>query len=170
MPGMRARVATLALALNFAATACSTPPPSSTSADDPSDLARPFTFVMSSDAAALDPWNVVDDNSLQVTQQIFEPLVTYDPQTFDVRPNLAVSWQVSSDKKQWTFKLRDGVKFHDGTDFNSDAVVFNFDPRVVLISSTATAIRSRTTTTTTSRCGVGWMAIPSSPRLKHSIS
>jgi len=124
---MRARVATLALALNFAATACSTPPPSSTSADDPSDLARPFTFVMSSDAAALDPWNVVDDNSLQVTQQIFEPLVTYDPQTFDVRPNLAVSWQVSSDKKQWTFKLRDGVKFHDGTDFNSDAVVFNFD-------------------------------------------
>ena len=127
MPGMRARVATLALALNFVATACSAPLPSATSGDDPSDLARPFTFVMSSDAAALDPWNVVDDNSLQVTQQIFEPLVTYDPRTFDVRPNLALSWQVSSDKKQWTFKLRDGVKFHDGTDFNSDAVVFNFD-------------------------------------------
>ena len=82
---------------------------------------------MSGDAAALDPWNVVDDNSLQVTQQIFEPLVTYDPHSFNVRPNLAVSWQASPDKRQWTFKLRDGVKFHDGTDLNSDAVVFNFD-------------------------------------------
>jgi peptide/nickel transport system substrate-binding protein len=82
---------------------------------------------MSGDAAALDPWNVVDDNSLQMTQQIFESLVTYDSQTFSIRPNLAVSWTVSTDKRQWTFKLRDGVKFHDGTDFNSEAVVFNFD-------------------------------------------
>lgn len=88
---------------------------------------RTFTFAMSGDAAALDPWNVVDGNSLQVTQQIFESLVTYDSQTFDIRPNLAVSWTVSPDKKQWTFKLRDGVRFHDGTEFNSEAVVFNFE-------------------------------------------
>ena len=88
---------------------------------------RAFTFATSGDASALDPWNVVDDNSLQVTQQIFEPLLTYDERTFAVRPNLAVSWQVSSDKRQWTLKLRDGVKFHDGTDFDSEAVVFNFE-------------------------------------------
>jgi peptide/nickel transport system substrate-binding protein len=93
----------------------------------PSSSARAFTFAMSGDAAALDPWNVVDDNSLQANEQIFESLVTYDTQSFEIRPSLAVSWQVSADKKQWTFKLRDGVKFHDGTDFNSDAVVFNFD-------------------------------------------
>lgn len=89
--------------------------------------ARVFTFATSGDAAALDPWNVVDDNSLQVTQQIFEPLLTYDERTFTVRPNLALSWQVSPDKKQWTLKLRDGVKFHDGTPFDSEAVVFNFE-------------------------------------------
>jgi len=88
---------------------------------------RTFTFAMSGDASVLDPWNVTDDNSLQVDQQIFEPLVTYDTQNFEIRPNLATSWQVSTDKRQWTFKLRDGVKFHDGTDFNSEAVVFNFD-------------------------------------------
>lgn len=82
---------------------------------------------MSGDPSALDPWNVVDGNSLQVTQQIFESLVTYDDQTFEIRPSLAVSWQVSADKRQWTLKLRDGVKFHDGSDFNSEAVVFNFD-------------------------------------------
>jgi peptide/nickel transport system substrate-binding protein len=127
MPRTRAPGAALALAVTFVVTACAAPVPFATSTDDPGDAARAFTFAMSGDAAALDPWNVVDDNSLQVTQQIFEPLVTYDAQVFDVRPNLAVSWQVSPDKKQWTFKLRDGVKFHDGTDFNSDAVVFNFD-------------------------------------------
>jgi ABC-type transport system substrate-binding protein len=42
-------------------------------------------------------------------------------------PWLATSYQVSSDKKSITFKLRQGVKFHDGTDFNAEAVKFNFD-------------------------------------------
>jgi len=108
-------------------TACSTGTTPVVLTPAPSSSARAFTFASSGDAAALDPWNVVDDNSLQVTQQIFETLVTYDTQSFDIKPALATSWSVSADKKQWTFKLRDGVKFHDGTDFNSDAVVFNFE-------------------------------------------
>ena len=123
--GPRARLAAFALVL-WSVAGC-TSPAAPFSSTDPTSAGRAFTIGMSSDAAVLDPWNVTDDNSLLVTQQIFEPLVTYDLQTFDVRPNLAVSWQVSPDKKQWTFKLREGVKFHDGTDFNSDAVVFNFD-------------------------------------------
>lgn len=86
-----------------------------------------FTFALSGDASVLDPWNVLDGNSLQVTQQIFEPLVEYDERSFEIRPGLAASWQVSPDKRQWTFHLRDGVVFHDGTAFNSEAVVFNFD-------------------------------------------
>src|SRR6185503_4911524 len=86
-----------------------------------------FTYGVSGDAAVLDPWNVTDDNSLEVTQQIFEPLLTYDAASFDVKPNLAVSWTVSNDRRQWTLKLRDGVTFHDGTPFDSDAVVFNFE-------------------------------------------
>jgi peptide/nickel transport system substrate-binding protein len=42
-------------------------------------------------------------------------------------PGLATDWAVADDKITWTFHLRQGVKFHDGTDFNADAVVFNFD-------------------------------------------
>src|SRR5690348_12584154 len=43
-------------------------------------------------------------------------------------PGLATEWKVDdSDKKKWTFKLRSGVKFHDGSDFNADAVVWNVD-------------------------------------------
>jgi peptide/nickel transport system substrate-binding protein len=121
-----ARLFALVLVVAAVLSACVPQRPSGTTTDARLS-GRGFVFGMSGDAAALDPWNVVDDNSLQVTQQIFEPLVTYDEQSFEIRPNLATSWQVSADKKQWTFKLRQGVKFHDGTDFNSDAVVFNFD-------------------------------------------
>src|ERR1700739_1691711 len=43
-------------------------------------------------------------------------------------PGLATEWKVNdADKTKWTFKLRPGVKFHDGSDFNADAVVWNVD-------------------------------------------
>jgi peptide/nickel transport system substrate-binding protein len=44
-----------------------------------------------------------------------------------VIPGLAVSWKVGADRKTWTFKLRPGVKFQDGTDWNADAAVFGFE-------------------------------------------
>ena len=59
--------------------------------------------------------------------QIFETLVTLKPGTTEVVPMLAESWEASDDGTQWTFHLRQGVKFQDGTDFNADAVCFNFD-------------------------------------------
>jgi ABC-type transport system substrate-binding protein len=63
---------------------------------------------------------------------IFEGLVLWDLSHADrratLRPGLAESWeQVKSDKKTWIFHLRRGVKFHDGTDFNADAVIWNLD-------------------------------------------
>src|SRR5439155_315036 len=108
--------------------ACTTQQPGSGSS--PTAAARQggtFRYGQSGDAAALDPWNVTDGNSLQITEQIFESLVAYKPQTFEIVPNLADSWTTSSDKTQWTFKLHPGIKFTDGTDFDADAVVFNFD-------------------------------------------
>ncbi len=86
-----------------------------------------FRFGQSGDITVLDPWNVTDGNSLLVTRQIFESLVDYEPTGFKIVPKLATKWEQSSDGKTWTFTLRDGVKFHDGTDFNAEAVVFNFE-------------------------------------------
>jgi peptide/nickel transport system substrate-binding protein len=56
----------------------------------------------------------------------FNRLIAIDDQG-DLQPELALSWNTSADGKTITFKLRQGVKFHDGTDFNAAAVKFNLD-------------------------------------------
>ena len=63
---------------------------------------------------------------------IYDSLVNFDltsaDKTSGLIPGLAESWEVDqASKTKWTFKLRKGVKFHDGSDFNADAVVFNMD-------------------------------------------
>lgn len=86
-----------------------------------------FTFAASSDPASLDPAFASDGESFRVARQIFEGLVGTEPGTADPAPLLAESWDVSEDGLEYTFNLVDGVTFHDGTDFNAEAVCYNFD-------------------------------------------
>jgi len=63
---------------------------------------------------------------------IYDPLVAWEMDVSDrpgkLIPGLATEWKVSdTDKTLWTFKLRPGVKFHDGSSFDADSVVWNFD-------------------------------------------
>src|SRR4029077_2642541 len=62
----------------------------------------------------------------QVFQSLFDKLVDLD-QDLKVVPMLATSWTISPDGKTVSFKLRQGVKFQDGTPFDANAVKFNFD-------------------------------------------
>lgn len=78
------------------------------------------------DALSLDPANITDIDSLRVTVNIFETLVKYEKEGKEIVPALATSWKSSEDGLTWTFRLRQGVKFHDGTVLDADAVVFNF--------------------------------------------
>src|SRR5687767_8179277 len=78
------------------------------------------------DAVALDPALVTDNESIEVTEQIFEHLLTYDEKSTTVGPSLATRWHISDDRRTYTFELRQGVRFHDGTSFNAEAVVFSF--------------------------------------------
>ncbi len=79
-----------------------------------------------SDAITLDPANATDGESARVTVNLYETLVEYHPDSLEIRPGLATGWSVSDDHRTWTFYLRPGVRFHDGTQFNAEAVVFNF--------------------------------------------
>lgn len=76
--------------------------------------------------ATLDPFYASDGETFRVSRQIFEGLTGFKPGTAEVIPRLATSWTPSKDGKTWTFKLKTGVKFTDGTPFNADAVCKNF--------------------------------------------
>ncbi|MEG5017064.1 MULTISPECIES: ABC transporter substrate-binding protein [unclassified Microcoleus] len=75
----------------------------------------------------LEPGNITDGNSVIVIDQIYNRLTDFKPGTVELEPSLATEWSSSKDGKTWTFKLRSGVKFHDGTDFDAEAVKFNVD-------------------------------------------
>jgi peptide/nickel transport system substrate-binding protein len=74
----------------------------------------------------IDPAQIWDDTSSFYVGNIFDTLVNLDRQSMRIEPSLAVSWETSRDGLTWTFNLRKGVRFHDGTPFDADAVVFTF--------------------------------------------
>src|SRR3954471_16393312 len=76
---------------------------------------------------SLDPNQLTDINSMRLVRNIYDGLTRFEPGTFNVQPALAESWDVAEDGLTYTFKLRQGVTFHDGTPFNADAVKFAFD-------------------------------------------
>jgi peptide/nickel transport system substrate-binding protein len=77
------------------------------------------------EAATMDPHLSGSKIDRQVYHNIYEPLVTLDTK-LGIKPGLAESWS-QPDPKTLVFKLRRGVKFHDGTDFNAEAAKFNFE-------------------------------------------
>ncbi len=86
-----------------------------------------FVFGRGGDSVQLDPAVVTDGESFRVTGQVLEPLYQYEPGSTKPIPALAESCTANAESTEWVCVLRQGVKFHDGTDFNADAVVFNFE-------------------------------------------
>ena len=74
----------------------------------------------------LNPATTGGRNVGPIAVNVFDTLV-WLTSDFQLTPGLATKWEVSEDKKTYTFTLREGVTFHDGTPFDADAVVANFD-------------------------------------------
>lgn len=84
-------------------------------------------FARGGDSVSLDYASVTDGESSRVTKQMYETLLEFDPDSFEIGPGLAEEWDFSDDGLTFTFYLREGVTFHDGTDFNAEAVKTNFE-------------------------------------------
>lgn len=82
-----------------------------------------FRWASSQDAVTLDPHSINQSFVLGFIGNVYEPLVRRDA-NFELEPALATSWS-QVDEKTWRFKLRPGVKFQNGNDFDADDVVFS---------------------------------------------
>ena len=118
-------LASFALVATLSACAQSQRDPEGTAEDTGAEST--FVFAASSDPVMLDPAMASDGETFRVARQMYEGLVGAAPGTTDVEPLLATEWESAPDGKSHTFTLREGVKFHDGTDFNAEAVCANFE-------------------------------------------
>ena len=87
--------------------------------------AATFRWANDGDANSMDPYTRSETFLLTFTQNFYDPLVRRDDH-LKVQPALAESWE-QPNPTTWRFHLRHGVKFHDGTPFTADDVVFSYD-------------------------------------------
>ena len=115
-----------------------TPTPSPTATPTPSPTASPQPTIKDtliigttdSVETCLDPARAYDFFGWEIIQSLGCPLVEYQAGTDQIIPSLATSWTVSSDGLQWTFNLRQGVNFDNGSAFTADAVKYTFDRNI----------------------------------------
>ncbi len=129
-PNRRGRLVAVLAATALLASACggsdadggAAPAPSPGTAAD-----RPVVVGQVAEPASLDPHAVTAVNDFRINVNLYDGLVRYDDDSLNVEPALATDWTVSDDGLTYTFTLREGVTFHDGSTFDADAVVFNFE-------------------------------------------
>ena len=86
-----------------------------------------FIFGAAGAPTTFDPFYASDGETFRVTRQIFQNLIGIKPGATDAVPELATEWTSSEDGLVWDFSIQEGVKFHDGTDLNAEAVCANFE-------------------------------------------
>ncbi|MDV2582504.1 ABC transporter substrate-binding protein [Alkalibacillus haloalkaliphilus] len=86
-----------------------------------------LVYARGGDSESLDFASTTDGESSRVTKQIYESLLDFEEDSFEIKPGLAHDWDVSDDGLTYTFYLEEGVTFHDGTDFNAEAVKVNYE-------------------------------------------
>ena len=82
---------------------------------------------LDADPATLNPMTATDAYASMINNYIFDTLIEQDKDTLDWIPNIATHWDISKDKKVYTFYLRKDVKWHDGKPFTAEDVVYSFN-------------------------------------------
>lgn len=92
---------------------------------DLGDSAGNLIAAIAGEPDQLDPQKTSSYFSFEVLENVFDTLVEPD-ENLEMRPALAESWTVSPDQLTWTFRLRGGVTWHDGSPFTADDVVYSY--------------------------------------------
>ncbi len=85
---------------------------------------------LEAEPTSLDPAQISDFNSFRATFPMFDTLPQFKAGTTEVEPGLAESWTIEQEGRRYVFKLREGVKFHDGTPLDAEAVKINIDRQI----------------------------------------
>lgn len=127
--------ASVVAALSVVLTACGGGSTSSTAdAGDPQSGGT-LRYGLSGAPTCSDPAQSATNQTIYVVRQVVDSLTDQDPDTGEITPWLASSWEVSPDAKSFTFRLKDGVTFSDGTPVDAAAVKANFDSIVTGLTS-----------------------------------
>ena len=112
------------LIFSLALTSCGTKPGAASSGSPSGEKRDTLVLGHWNDPPSLDPNNSLHDCAMRVTTNIYDPLIRMD-EHFTAQPCIAESWDVSADGLEYTFKIRDGVKFHNGDLLTVDDVCFS---------------------------------------------
>ncbi|MEU4085167.1 ABC transporter substrate-binding protein [Streptomyces aureus] len=109
-----------------------------------------LTFAVGSDAGCVDPQQVGSNDTIYSVRQVVDSLTDQDPRTGKIVPWLARSWDISADTTAFTFHLRSGVTFSDGSPLTAQVVKDNFDavPRLGVLGTLAEGYLSGVRSTT----------------------
>ncbi|MFI1710442.1 ABC transporter substrate-binding protein [Streptomyces griseoruber] len=131
-------------------TACGSNTDNSGSGDGPAKSGGTLTFAVGSDAGCVDPQQVGSNDTIYSVRQLVDSLTDQDPKTGKIVPWLAKSWDISSDTTTFTFHLRSGVTFSDGSKLTAQVVKDNFDavPKLGALGTLAQGYLSGVTSTT----------------------
>jgi peptide/nickel transport system substrate-binding protein len=77
------------------------------------------------DTPNFDTHNNLNDNGMRINMIVYDPLVRMDNTTYEIKPCIAESWTISPDGREYTFNVKRGVKFSDGSDMSLSDVVFS---------------------------------------------
>ncbi|WP_166241998.1 ABC transporter substrate-binding protein [Paenibacillus turpanensis] len=88
---------------------------------------KSIVIGLEAEPTSLDAHQISDYNSSRAAMDLYDQLVQFKEESTEIEPDLAEKWDVSDDGLTYTFYLRKGVKFHDGTPVNAEAVKFSID-------------------------------------------